>query len=90
MTMTKHPLSITVNVTDAADNTASDITNSEGIAVVPVSDTDITALNGNAQVKDKDGNLYNVNVATDVKGNIEAQLLRLQTVKSPLYFPMAQ
>ena len=62
---------ITVNVTDAADNSASDITNSEGIAVVPVSDTDITDLNGNAQVKDKDGNLYNVNVATDVKGNIE-------------------
>ena len=78
---------ITVNVTDAADNTASDITNSEGIAVVPVSDTDITALNGNAQVKDKDGNLYNVNVATDVKGNIEGAVVKVADGKITVILP---
>ena len=78
---------ITVNVTDAADNSASDITNSEGIAVVPVSDTDITDLNGNAQVKDKDGNLYNVNVATDVKGNIEGAIVKVADGKITVILP---
>lgn len=47
---------ITVNVTDVSGANASDITNSYGIAVVPVSDTDITDIKGNAQVKDSEGN----------------------------------
>ena len=78
---------ITVNVTDAASNSASDITNSEGIAVVPVSDTDITDMNGNAQVKDNDGNLYNVNVSTEVEGNIEGAVVKVADGKITVTLP---
>ena len=78
---------ITVNVTDAANDTASDITNSEGIAVVPVSDTDITDMNGNAQVKDSDGNLYNVNVSTEVEGNIEGAVVKVADGKITVTLP---
>lgn len=67
---------ITVNVTDTSGGADSDITNSNGIAVVPVSDTDITDSAGNAQIKDNNGNLYNVNVATETKGNIEGAIVQ--------------
>ncbi len=40
---------IIVNVSDAKGGKASDIINSYGIAVVPVSDTDTTDIKGNAQ-----------------------------------------
>ena len=65
---------IIINVTDSTDATASDITNSEGVAVVPVTDTDITDGSGNAQVKDNEGNLYNVNVSTETKAISKTQL----------------
>lgn len=68
---------ITVNVTDSAGASASDITNSAGIAIVPVSDTDVTDANGNAQVKDNEGNFYNINVATETKGNIEGAAVKI-------------
>ena len=78
---------ITVNVTDAADGAASDITNSYGIAIVPVSDTDITDGYGNALVKDKDGNIYNVNVATETKGNIEGAAVTIADGKITVTLP---
>ncbi|MDO5396880.1 MAG: S-layer homology domain-containing protein [bacterium] len=78
---------ITVNVTDTAKNTASDITNSNGIAVVPVSDSDITDANGNAQVKDDEGNLYNINVATETKGNIEGAVVQIKDGKITVTLP---
>lgn len=68
---------ISVTVSDKTGATASDITNSYGIAVVPVSDTDITDIKGNAQVKDNNGNLYNVNVSTDNKGAVEGAAIRI-------------
>ena len=78
---------ITVNVTDSTGASASDITNSDGIAVVPVSDTDITDMNGNAQVKDEDGNLYNVNVETEVNGNIEGAVVKVADGKITVTLP---
>ena len=78
---------IIINVTDSADATASDITNSEGIAVVPVTDTDITDGSGNAQVKDNEGNLYNVNVATETKGNIENAVVSVADGKITVTLP---
>ena len=78
---------ITINVTDSADANASDITNSEGIAVVPVTDTDITDGSGNAQVKDNAGNLYNVNVATETKGNIENAVVNIADGKITVTLP---
>ena len=78
---------ITVNVTDVAGGDASDITNSNGIAVVPVSDTDITDSAGNAQIKDNNGNLYNVNVATETKGNIEGAVVQTADGKITVTLP---
>lgn len=78
---------ITVTVSDNTGTTASDLTNSQGIATVPVSDTDITDINGNAQVKDNNGNLYNVNVATDVKGNIEGAIVKAADGKITVTLP---
>ena len=68
---------ITVTVSDSAGSSASDITNSHGIATVPVSDTDITDINGNAQVQDDNGNIYNINVSTEKKGNIEGVAVKI-------------
>ena len=79
---------IIINVTDSADANASDITNSEGIAVVPVTDTDITDGSGNAQVKDNEGNLYNVNVSTETKGNIENAVVNVADGKITVTLPM--
>ena len=67
---------ITVNVTDAAKNTASDITNINGIAVVPVSDTDITDRNGYAQVIE-DEKTYNI-VVEDTKTKIENAVVKIK------------
>ncbi len=78
---------ITVTVTDINGGTASDITNSAGIAIVPVSDTDITDANGNAQVKDENGNMYNVNVATETKGNIEGAEVKIADGKITVTLP---
>ena len=78
---------ITVTVTDINGGTASDITNSNGIAVVPVSDTDCTDANGNAQVKDENGNMYNVNVATETKGNIEGAKVQIADGKITVTLP---
>ena len=78
---------IIINVTDSTDATASDITNSEGIAVVPVTDTDVTDGSGNAQVKDSEGNLYNVNVATETKGNIENAVVNIADGKITVTLP---
>ena len=78
---------ITINVTDSTDATASDITNSEGIAVVPVTDTDVTDGSGNAQVKDNQGNLYNVNVSTETKGNIENAVVSVADGKITVTLP---
>jgi hypothetical protein len=68
---------ITVTVSDSAGSSASDITNSHGIATVPVSDTDITDINGNAQVQYDNGNIYNINVSTEKKGNIEGAAVKI-------------
>ena len=76
---------ITVTVNDNIGATASDITNSAGIAIVPVSDTDITDGNGNAQIKDKEGNLYYINVATEIKGNIEGAAVQIADGKTVSY-----
>lgn len=78
---------ITVNVTDCTGAAASDITNSNGIAVVPVKDTDITDGNGNAQIKDNEGNLYNVNVSTETKGNIENAVVTISDSKISVTLP---
>ena len=78
---------ITVNVTDTSGGAASDISNSNGIAVVPVSDTDITDSAGNAQIKDNNGNLYNVNVATETKGNIEGAVVQTADGKITVTLP---
>lgn len=78
---------ITVNVTDVSDANASDITNSYGIAVVPVSDTDITDIKGSAQVKDSEGNLYNVSVSTDNKGTIEGVAVKATDGKIAVTLP---
>lgn len=78
---------ITVNVTDTAKNAASDITNSNGIAVVPVSDSDVTDTNGNAQVKDDKGNFYNINVATETRGNIEGAVVQIADGKITVALP---
>ena len=74
-------------MTDSTDATASDITNSEGIAVVPVTDTDITDGSGNAQVEDNEGNLYNVNVSTETKGNIENAVVSVADGKITVTLP---
>ena len=78
---------ITVNVTDVSGANTSDITNSYGIAVVPVSDTDITDIKGNAQVKDSEGNLYNVSVSTDNKGAIEGATVKAADGKIAVTLP---
>ncbi len=78
---------ITVNVSDVKGGKASDITNSYGIAVVPVSDTDTTDIKGNAQVKDNEGNLYNVNVSTDKKGAIEGAVVKAADGKITVTLP---
>lgn len=78
---------VTVTVSDVNGGIASDITNSNGIAVVPVSDTDITDMNGNAQVMDADGKLYNINVATEVKGNIEGAVVKVTDGKITVTLP---
>lgn len=78
---------ITVNVSDVKGGKASDITNSYGIAVVPVSDTDTTDIKGNAQVKDNEGNLYNVNVSTDEKGAIEGAVVKAADGKITVTLP---
>lgn len=78
---------ITVTVNDNIGATASDITNSAGIAIVPVSDTDITDGNGNAQIKDKEGNLYYINVATEIKGNIEGAAVQIADGKIMVTLP---
>lgn len=78
---------ITVTVSDKAGVSASDLTNSKGIATVPISDTDITDMNGNAQVKDTDGMLYNVNVATAVKGSIEGAAVQIKDGKIGVTLP---
>ena len=76
---------ITVNVTDAAKNTASDITNSNGIAVVPVSDTDITDRNGYAQVIE-DEKTYNI-VVEDTKAKIENAVVKIKDGKISIILP---
>ncbi len=76
---------ITVNVTDAAKNTASDITNSNGIAVVPVSDTDITDRNGYAQVIE-DEKTYNI-VVEDTKAKIENAIVKIKDGKISIILP---
>ncbi len=76
---------ITVTVTDAAKNTASDMTNSNGIAVVPVSDTDITDQNGYAQVIE-DGKIYNI-VVEDTKVKIENAVVRVKDGKISVALP---
>jgi hypothetical protein len=68
---------ITVNVTDNAGDTASDITNSNGIAVVPVSDTDIT---------DANGNLYNI-VVEDTTAKIENAYVEIVDGKINITLP---
>ena len=78
---------IVINVTDSTDATASDITNSEGIAVVPVTDTDITDGSGNAQVKDNEGNLYTIHVSTETKGNIENAVVSVADGKITVTLP---
>lgn len=77
---------ITVNVTDTAGGTAFDITNSNGIAIVPVSDTDITDTAGNAQVKDNNGNLYNV-VVEDTVAKIENAYVEIMDGKISVKLP---
>ena len=77
---------ITVNVTDTAGGTAFDITNSNGIAIVPVSDTDITDAAGNAQVKDNNGNLYNV-VVEDTAAKIENAYVEIKDGKISVKLP---
>ena len=77
---------ITVNVTDVAGGDDSDITNSNGIAVVPVSDTDITDSAGNAQIKDNNGNLYNV-VIEDTKAKIENAYVEIKDGKISIKLP---
>ena len=76
---------ITVNVTDAAKNTASDITNINGIAVVPVSDTDITDRNGYAQVIE-DEKTYNI-VVEDTKTKIENAVVKIKGGKISIILP---
>ena len=76
---------ITVNVTDAAKNTASDITNSNGIAVVPVSDTDITDRNGYAQIIE-DEKTYNI-VVEDTKAKIENAIAKIKNGKISIILP---
>ena len=78
---------ITVNVTDTAGGAASDITNSNGMAVVPVSDTDITDSAGNAQIQDNNGNMYNMNVSTETKGNIEGAVVQTADGKITVTLP---
>lgn len=78
---------ITVTVNDTAGISASDLTNSQGIAVVPVSDTDITDVNGNAQVMDSNNKLYNINVATEDKGNIEGAIVKVADEKITVTLP---
>ena len=77
---------ITVNVTDTAGGTAFDITNSNGIAIVPVSDTDITDAAGNAQVKDNNVNLYNV-VVEDTVAKIENAYVEIMDGKISVKLP---
>ena len=77
---------ITVNVTDTADGAASDVTNSNGIAIVPVSNTDITDAAGNAQVKDNNGNLYNV-VVEDTAAKIENAYVEIKEGKISVKLP---
>ncbi|NDO19742.1 hypothetical protein FMM68_08735 [Lachnospiraceae bacterium MD329] len=76
---------ITVTVTDAAKNTASDMTNSKGIAVVPASDTDITDQNGYAQVIE-DGKIYNV-IVEDTKVKIENAVVKVKDGKISVALP---
>ncbi len=78
---------ITVSVSDTNGGAASDITNRVGIAIVPVSDTDITDVNGNAQIKDENGNMYNVNVSTETKGNIEGAEVKIADGKITVTLP---
>ncbi|MBQ2663956.1 MAG: hypothetical protein IJG16_07410, partial [Clostridia bacterium] len=77
---------VTVNVTDNAGNSASDKTNSNGIAVVPVSDGDFTDADGNASVTDADGKIFNVNV-TDTSGNIENAYVKIADGKITVTLP---
>ncbi|MGN0162882.1 MAG: S-layer homology domain-containing protein, partial [Candidatus Ornithomonoglobus sp.] len=51
------------------------------------SDTDITDSAGNAQIKDNNGNLYNVNVSTETKGNIEGAVVQTADGKITVTLP---
>ncbi|MBQ3427537.1 MAG: S-layer homology domain-containing protein [Clostridia bacterium] len=78
---------VTVTVTDTKGGTASDKTKSNGIAVVPQSDADFTDADGNATVKDANGNIYNVNVSTETKGNIENAYVVVKDGKVSVMLP---
>lgn len=78
---------IVVTANDSTGATATDITNSNGIAVVPMSDSDTTDGNGNAAVKDNKGNLYYINVATEIKGNIEGAAVQISDGKITVTLP---
>lgn len=78
---------IVVTVNDSTGTTATDITNSNGIAVVPMSGSDTTDGNGNAAVKDDKGNLYYINIATEIKGNIEGAAVQIADGKITVTLP---
>ena len=52
-----------------------------------MADTDITDGNGNAQIKDNEGNLYDVNVSTEIKGNIENAVVSISDGKISVTLP---
>lgn len=79
---------ITVTVTDSAKNTASDMTNSKGITVVPASDTDITDQNGYAQVIEGE-KIYNV-IVEDTKVKIENAVVKIKDGKISVTLPDGQ